>query len=252
MASIFGSMVESLTMSTADDKRVQQSKGVPVKGLLLAVNSDFQSSSAVVMGAMLFPRNASFRASFCLRDRWASLAAKDTGHTLTSSDLRDLLSVASGHELSEASKIGTKQGTVAGDLLSLIYEHWRLDGDQPSMRKALSLYRQFAVDRKYGDGEALKRSDMQLRTYLEAAAPSAHLWAAHRLLKKIKDRGKSYKAAFTAEGMPLFLGVAKELQDFAITYIPKGTKPAKPIIGVQDMLLLPETIAPVKLPFRVL
>ena len=93
---------------------------------------------------------------------------------------------------------------------------------------------------------------MQLRVYFEAAAPSAHLWAAHRLLKKIKDRGKSYKEAFTAEGMPLLLGVAKELQDFATTYIPKGTKPAKPVIGKQDMLLLPETIAPVKLPFRVL
>ena len=120
------------------------------------------------------------------------------------------------------------------------------------MRKALCQYRKFALGKKYGDGEALKYSYMQLRVYFEAAAPSAHLWAAYRLLKIIKDRGKAYKTAFTAEGMPLLLGVAKELQDFAITYIPKGTKPAKPIIGVQDMLLLPETIAPLKLPFRVL
>lgn len=132
------------------------------------------------------------------------------------------------------------------------FKCWRLDRDQPSMRKALSQYRTFAIGRKYGDGEALKYSDQQLRVYFEAAAPSAHLWAAHRLLKNIKDRGKAYKEAFTAEGMPLLLGVAKDLQDFAITYIPKGTKPAKPIIGVQDMLLLPETIAPIKLPFRVL
>ena len=120
------------------------------------------------------------------------------------------------------------------------------------MRKALIQYREFAVGKKYGDGEALKYSDAQLRAYFEAAAPSAHLWAAYRLLKIIKDRGKAYKTAFTAEGMPLLLGVAKELQDFATTFIPKGTKPAKPIINMQEMLLLPETIPPVKLPLRVL
>jgi hypothetical protein len=219
---------------------------------VLQITNDFESTKNVVIGAMLYPKNADWRMSYCLRNRWTAIAAQDTQHTLSSSDVNDLLNAASRQELSEAAEAGTKQGTVAGDLLSLIYEHWRLDGDQPSMRKALSKYREFAVGKKYGDGEALKYSDQQLRVYFEAAAPSAHLWAAHRLLKNIKDRGKSYKEAFTAHGMPLLLGVAKDFQDFAITYIPKGTKPAKPIISVQDMLLLPETIAPIKLPFRVL
>ena len=219
---------------------------------VLQITNDFESTKNVVIGAMLYPKNADWRMSYCLRNRWTTLAAQDTQHTLSASDVSDLLNGASRQELREAADAGTKQGTVAGDLLGLIYEQWRLDGDQPSMRKALSQYRKFAVGRKYGDGEALKYSDQQLRVYFEAAAPSAHLWAAHRLLKNIKDRGKAYKIAFTVEGMPLLLGVAKELQDFATTYIPKGTKPAKPIICAQDMLLLPETITPVELPFRVL
>lgn len=218
----------------------------------LEITNDFDATKHVVIGAMLYPKNADLRLSYCLRNRWTALAAKDIKHTLSSSDVSDLLNAASSQELYVAAAVGTKQGAVAGDLLGLIYEQSLSDGDQPSLRKALSHYRKFAVGKKYGDGEALKYSDQQLRVYFEAAAPSAHIWAAYRLLKNIKDRGKSYKSAFTHEGMPLLLGVAKDLQDFATTYIPRGTKHQKPIIREQDMLLLPETIHPVKLPFRVL
>ncbi len=219
---------------------------------VLQITNDFESTKNVVIGAMLYPKNAEFRTSYSLRNHWTALAVKNTHHTLSSADISELLNIASRHELRESSEAGTKQGTVAGDLLGLIYQRWRLGKDLPSMRKALSHYREFAVGRKYRDGEALKYSDMQLRAYFDAAAPSAHLWAAHRLLKNIKDRGKSYKEAFTPEGMPLLLGVAKELQDFAITYVPKGTKPSKPIIGAHEMLLLPEVIAPIKLSFGLL
>ena len=253
MDSVFDSIVYSLTDGSDGQKWAKRpSKSADCQPEYLSITDDFQANKAVVLAAMLYPSNAERRASYCLRNRWAALIAQDAQHTLSSLEVRELLNAASREELREAADVGTKQGTVAGDLLGLIYEQWRLDGDRPSMRKALTQYRNFAVGKKYGDGEALKYSDQQLRTYFEASAPSAHLWGAHRLLKNIKDRGKAYKAAFTAEGLPLLLGVAKELQDFATTYIPKGTKSAKPVIGVHDMLLLPETIAPVKPPFRVL
>jgi hypothetical protein len=218
----------------------------------LQITSDFEATKCAVIGAMLYPKNADFRASYGLRNRLAALTAQDAQHTLSSSEIRDLLNAASRQELREAADSGTKQGTVAGDLLSLMYEQWRLNKPWPSMRAALSHYRKFAVGKKYGDGETLKYSDMQLRKYFEASAPSAHLWAAHRMLKKVKDRGQSYKTAFTPEGMPHFLGLAKELQDFATTFIPKGTKPAKPIIYAADLLLLPETILPIRPEIRVL
>lgn len=218
----------------------------------LQITGDFETTRNTVVGAMLYPRNPDLYASYCLRNRWGALSADNAQHTLSSSEVRDLLNSASRQELSEAAIVGTKQGTVAGDLLSLIYEQSRLSKPLPSMRAALKGYRLFALGNKYGDGEALKYSDQQLRTYFEASSPSAHLWAAYRLLMIVKDRGKAHRASFTAEGMPLLLGVAKELQDFATTYIPKGTKPPKPIIRAQDLWLLPETISPVKLPFRVL
>ena len=218
----------------------------------LQITSDFEATKCAVIGAMLYPKNADFRASYGLRNRWEVLTAQDAQHTLSSSAMRDLLNAASRQELREAADSGAKQGAVAGDLLSLMYEQWRLDKPWPSMRSALSHYKEFALGKEYGDGEALKYSDMQLRRYFEASAPSVHLWAAYRLLKNVKDRGKAYKTAFTAEGMPYFLQVAKELQDFATTYIPKGTKPAKPIIHAADLLLLPETILPIRLEIRVL
>ncbi|MDP2228863.1 MAG: hypothetical protein Q8J78_15455 [Moraxellaceae bacterium] len=220
--------------------------------ITLAITGDFEATRNVVIAAMLFPRNAEFRASYCLRNHWQKLAEKEAQHTLTSAEVRELVNIASRGELSEAADAGVKQGPVAGDLLSLIYEQWRLDKPWPSMRGALSKYSEFAIGKKYGDGEALKYSNMQLRTYFDAAAPSAHLWGAYRLLKIIKDRGKAHKAAFTPEGLPLLLGVARDLQDFATTYVPKGTKPAKPIIQPHDFLHLPETISPVRLPLRVL
>ena len=253
MASVFGSMVDSLTLGNEDAKLVKtQTKSSTIKRKYLPISSDYEATKTVVIGAMLFPRDADLQVSYSLRNRWAPLTTHDATHTISSADLRDLLNSASRQELSEAASDGTKRGTVAGDLLCLIYEQSQCGKPWPSMRAALVQYREFAIDKKYGDGDSLKISDQQLRNYFEAAAPSAHLWAAHRLLKNIKDRGKSYKTAFTAEGMPLLLGVAKELQDFAATFIPKGTKPAKSIIDMQDMLHLPETIAPVKLPLRVL
>ena len=253
MTSVFGSMVDSLTLVNGAVVRAKnQSKSANIKGKYLPITSDYEATKNIIIGAMLFPRDADLRISYRLRNRWAPLVTHDAVHTILSADLRDFLNSASRKELSEAAIVGTKRGTVAGDLLNLIYEESQCGKPWPSMRAALLRYRKFAINKSYGDGDSLKVSDQQLRTYFEAAAPSAHLWAALRLLKNIKDRGKSYKAAFTAEGMPLLLGVAKELQDFAIAHVSKGTKSAKPTISMQDMLLLPETIAPVKLPFKVL
>jgi len=213
---------------------------------VLQITSDFENTQAVVIGAMLYPQNAEFRAAYSLRNQWAASIAKGGEFALSAETVQAFLDLPSRNELALAAVAGVKHGTVAGDLLSLIYEQRRQDQSRPSMRAALKRYRAFAVGKKYGDGDALKYSDMQLRTYFSAAAPSAHLWAAHRLLKRYKDRGVGYKTAFMPEGMPLLLGLARELQDFAVSFIPKGTKPAKPIIDADNLLLLPEAIQPIK------
>jgi hypothetical protein len=75
----------------------------------------------------------------------------------------------------------TKQGTVAGDLLGLMYEMHLQGMDEPSFGKAIENYKQFALPLRYGDGEALKRSEATLRQYFNAFESVAHLWAAFRL-----------------------------------------------------------------------
>ena len=132
----------------------------------------------------------------------------------------------------------------------MMYEQCRTQKPEPSMRAALRRYRAWSVGKKYGDGKALKYSDMQLRHYFAEAALAAHLWAAFRLLRTIKDRGKSYNAAFTPKGMPYFLGIARELQEFAATFVPKRTKPAKPVVNRQNMFLVPASIEPIAIDLR--
>ena len=212
----------------------------------LEVSADFESTRRAVIAAMIFPRDETLRAAYCLRNKWADKIDAAPEFRLSAGEIQALLSLPSRASLSELAVDGTKHGTVAGDLLNLIYEQWRLGKPGASLRGALKRYRGWAVGNTYGDATPLKYSDMQLRRYFEAATPSAHLWAALRLLKAFKDNGQSYKAAFTKEGMPTFLGVAAEIQSFATTFIPTATKPPKPVLDRRDLLLIPSLITPIK------
>ena len=216
----------------------------------LPITGGFENTKASVIAAMLYPRNDAYRAGYCLRNEWARRAQADVQHNVSTSELLALMDAPSRQELASAAEVGTKHGTVAGDLLALIYEDWRLGKPEPSLRAALRRYREWSPGKKYRDGSALLYSDWQLRRFWCEAKPSAHLWAAQRLLKRIKDRGKSYRTAFTPDGMPYFLGVASELQNFATTFTPKRVKPPKPIIGVDTLLLIPAHIQPMKFDLR--
>jgi hypothetical protein len=212
---------------------------------ILAVSADFEETKLAVMSAMLFPRNANYRAAYVLRNRWASSVDDGVEFVLSKSELQALLDLPSRAELSAAADAGVKHGCVAGDLLALIYEQAKAGKPEPSMRAALRRYKEWAIGKKYGDGDALKYSDMQVRKFFEEALPAAHLWAAHRLMKRIDDNGATYKAAFSRSELPVLLGWAKALQDFATDFVPLRTKPPKPIIDLEEMLAIPEQVAAV-------
>ena len=195
---------------------------------------------------MIFPRDENLRAAYCLRNEWADKLDTTPAFTLSADKIQALLNLPSWASMAEHAVNGTKYGTVAGDLLNLIHEQWQIGGPRASLRGALHRYKSWAVGKTYGDVTPLKYSDMQLRKYFAAATPSAHLWAAYRLLKSFKDEGQSHKTAFTKEGMPLMLGIAAEIQDFATTFIPKATKPPKPIVDRHELLLIPSLIKPIK------
>lgn len=204
----------------------------------LAITGDFERTRDVVIAAMCFPSNAVNRTAYCLRNDLARRCACEDDVKLPATELQRVLDLPSRVELRLASEAGVKHGTVAGDLLAVIYEQWRSGRPEPSMRSAIKFYRCWSVGKKYGDGEAMKYSDMQLRRYFANAAPAAHLWAAFRLTPHLRDN----KSSFARDGLPKLLAAAKRIQDFATTFVPKRAKPAKPIIDGSTMLKVPEHI----------
>jgi len=208
----------------------------------LSITTDFESTQAEVMSAMLFPRNDAYRVGYCIRNRWEGRLQLGDQITAGTSDVQTLLNLPSREEFSVAAESGTKRGNVAGDLLNLVYQDWRLNKPEPSLRAALRDYPKWSLGKTYGDGSALLYSNQQLRRYFADAEPAAHLWAAFRLLNCAKERD-----AFTPAVLPLLLGVARDIQDFATTFIPKRTKPAKPVIDADTLLLIPGHVQPIQL-----
>ena len=218
-------------------------------GSTLKIGPDFEAAKVEVIGAMLYPRDERLRAAYTLRNAWSRRLGSDLDATASAGEVQTLLDLPSRQELNIEADQGVKTGTVAGDLLALIYEQSRKGAPEPSMRAAHRRYTAWAVGKKYGDGEALKYSPGQLHRFFDAAAPSAHLWASLRLLKKITDRGESYRTAFEPHGLLYLLGVARSVQDFAETFIPKRSKSAKPIVSGDEMHRVPDRIKPIELEF---
>ena len=219
-------------------------------GSILEIGSDFEAAKAEVIAAMLYPRDERLRAAYTLRNAWSRRVGSDLGATASAGEIQALLDLSSRRELTDEAVRGVKTGTVAGDLLGLIYEQSHIGAPEPSLRDALKRYPQWAIGRTYGDGEPLKYSNMQLRRYFHASTPSAHLWAAFRLLKLIDDGGASYRTAFEPQGWPLLLGVARSVQEFAESFVPKRTKPPKPIVCGTDLHRVPDHIGPIELDLR--
>lgn len=213
-------------------------RNAPHPGETLAITGDFERTRDVVIAAMIFPNSAGHRTAYCMRNQMVRRCDSEDSINLSATEVRRLMDLPSREELRIASVSGVKHGTVAGDLLALIHEQWRKGRPEPSMRSALQFYCKWSVGKKYGDGDAMKYSDMQLRKYFAAAAPAAHLWAAFGLMER---RGAD-RTTFTRDGLLELLGAAKELQDFATTFVPKRAKPAKPIIDGLTMLKVPEHI----------
>ena len=225
-------------------------------GSTLQIGSDFEAAKVEVIGAMVYPRDERLRAAYTLRNAWSRRIGSDPGATASAGEVQTLLDLPSRRELSDEADKGTKTGLAAGDLLGLIYEQSRMGAPEPSMRAAQRRYADWALGKKYGKkyggGEALKYSTGQLLRFFDEAAPSAHLWAAFRLLKHKTAGGERPLTALTAfepQDLPLLLGVARAVQDFAETFIPKRSKSAKAIVSGAELHRVPDHIERIELKF---
>lgn len=200
---------------------------------------------ARVMGWMCFPDSPELRQTLLAREILEGQMQKEGVDAGAVSAprwvMRCLLRGPSHYEITECVVEATKRGTVAGDLLGLIYRMHFEEAQEPSLRKAIADYKKFGVGKKYGDGSPLKYSEKTLRDHFEEFKSVAHLWAAYRLNATeyafASDRRDFFRDTDT---LTTCLGVAKGVSEFASSFIPKRTK--NPVIGHSMMVQIPDEI----------
>lgn len=204
-----------------------------------------------VLGWMLFPKNAAMRAAHFNREVVRQMLDQHSEHTsvmLSTAVLSELLNGPSQNELRMAAESATKRGTVAGDLLSLIYRRWAQGLEEPSFGKAIEDYKAFAMGKTYGDGEALKYSEQRLRDYYSEFLPVAHLWAAFRFNQGPERYTEDPRDVFhDPSALMTMLGIAKAVGEFATTFVPLRT--TKTVISVADLVGIPSEIVPMRLTY---
>lgn len=206
-----------------------------------------------VLALMHFPRDGEGERQFYVRHivkQACDSGAADAEVRLPAKLLRELIDGPGYLEMRDKVTESTKRGSVAGDLLHLIYEMHALDFQEPSLRKALAEYKKFSLGRKYGDGSPLKYSERMMRDYWNEYEPVAHLWAAFRLNRGpyayVADAADVFGSA---DAFRTFLGVAKAIGEFASTFVPKRTRPAKPVLPPDELVHIPAEIPSIRLAF---
>ncbi|MDR6536963.1 hypothetical protein [Variovorax soli] len=211
----------------------------------LELEGRFEVDRDTVLAAMLFPNDERARSAYLLRKDLARSRDAGIERTFTPHQQTIILDWPSQSELESWAEESARQGHAAGDLIAIMYDLHR-KGEATSLRKALSVYKQWAIGKTYGDGEALKYSDGQLRKYFDAARRAAHFWGALRLIQSLNDGGRLEQAAFqTAEGFRFFLGVTAEVQRFVTTHVPERTHDKAPVIQAEVLFLVPDSIEPI-------
>ena len=210
-------------------------------GLALELVGVFERDLDLVIATMLFPRDERLRVAYLLRKQIERSSDAAEERTLAPHEQRVVLDLPSRAELRDAADAGSKRGLAAGDLVAIMYDLQR-SAKPCSMRAAMAIYGMWARRRKYADGEPLKYSDRQLKTFFAAAKPAAHLWGALRLLATM---GKPRKAFSSPEEFGLFLGVAAEAQRFLTGHIPERTHSKQPTVSATELHILPSFIEPI-------
>lgn len=207
-----------------------------------------------VMAWMLFPKKPELRQAHFVREMTEQCFIKDRPDAEMASvpvwALKSLLDAPGRSEMKALAAEATKQGTVAGDLLGMTYVMHLNETDEPSFGKAIEQYKKFALPLRYGDGEALKRSEATLRQYFNAFESVAHLWAAFRLNQGPYTFTANPRDIFhTPEGLRMLLGVAKAVGEFATSFIPKRKTPPTPVISAGTLVQIPDEIPAMRLSF---
>lgn len=167
----------------------------------------------------------------------------DEGGDIVSGLLKSDLLLVMDHSLAsswnDAVEEGTKQGVVAGALLRVIHDMRAADVEEPSLNKAVKIYMDFALGRKYGQTEKpLPYSRQTILNCWYASRSVAHYWAA---LEYAKTQNSPYEGPReeifrSRNDFQKFILIAGHMAKFAAEFVPKRAKPPHPLVPIKEQV----------------
>jgi hypothetical protein len=198
---------------------------------------------------MYFPSSELLRQQYLMWHQIRRTCKEGDGDLQVSLSASLMLQLIEGPGLKEFKSLtedAVRQGTVAGDLLNLIFEMYARGWDEPSFGKAIERYKEFGLGGTYKDGSPLKYSEHTLRTCFTNYSAVAHIWAALRLnWGPFPYADDPHEVLVRPDLVAEFLGRARLLGDFATTFVPKRTKSEKPVINPDILVRVPDNFAPI-------
>lgn len=190
---------------------------------------------------MIFPAHEELRERYAARQRIMK-CIKEQGDTISGIAKNDLLlvmSIAVAVDWDSKIDLGVQQGSVAGALLGLVHDQYATGANEPSINKAVAIYQDFALGKRYGLTEKpLPYSRQTILSCWYTARPVAHYWAA---LELAKTESSPYavprdRIFHSPPDFCLFVEQSRIYADFAKNFIPKRSKPPLPLVTPQEQV----------------
>jgi hypothetical protein len=195
-----------------------------------------------VLAWMLFHDLPQQRAAYFARLR-LSAAERGAGTAsaveVATADLRALLGAGDWAADAEAA---SREGSVAGALLWVVWQMRNRGDAEPSMNKAMrEVYAKWGLTRRFGDGEPLPRSKQTMHDAWRRRAPVAHFWAALEVSKLSPSPYPCGQREIfaSAPGFDMFLAISRAFGDFATSFVVKRAKPPVPLIRPGTLIPVP-------------
>lgn len=214
----------------------------------IPLNGTIQDTD-IVRSIMLFPNDETLRSHYLnvlnLKDRISKVQDSELV-TVTAGDLKALLKGPSSAEVSNIAIEAVKGGTIAGDLLAIMYimdsfkgTHQKLN--DPSRNKAIHVMKKFGPGRRFGDSSPLPVSKGTILKNRKEFESVAHLWAATRLNQ---DYPFCEPGAwdYSQDACYKMLAAAASILNFSTTYIPKKMKSVISVVNPDKVWTIPEYI----------
>lgn len=153
-----------------------------------------------------------------------------------------------------AARAGKAAGNVLAALYTLAVSPWRIR--EPSFARAVHIAEKLALsesaaDAKNAEMRGRPRGHTKIEECYNSMRPVAHLWAAFRLHWEFPTR--AHEDLFNStDGLGVFLGIARGVQDFARTWTPTrihSRQVSIPLLG-ESPWLVPDEITPLYPPWR--